>query len=77
MRVRTSPSLASERVRAAAGDDEAADLRVLLKFPQGSLQLAKQLQLDLTGARNTRTVLDKASAAGFDKEYFPALMKVI
>ena len=41
------------------------------------LQLAKQLQLDLSGARNTRTILDKASAAGLDKEYFPALMKVI
>ena len=41
------------------------------------LQLAKQLQLDLTGARNTRSVLDKASAAGLDKEYFPALAKVI
>jgi len=41
------------------------------------LQLAKHLQLDLSGARNTRTVLDKASAAGLGKEYFPALMKVI
>jgi len=41
------------------------------------LQLAKQLQIDLPGARNTRTVLDKASAAGLGQEYFPALMKVI
>jgi len=41
------------------------------------LQLAKQLQLELSGARNTRTLLDKASAAGLDKEYFPALMKVV
>ena len=41
------------------------------------LQLAKQLQLDLSGARNARAVLDKASAAGLGKEYFPALLKVI
>jgi hypothetical protein len=41
------------------------------------LQLAKQLQIDLSGARNTRSVLDKASAAGLGQEYFPALMKVI
>jgi len=41
------------------------------------LQLAKQLNLDLTGAKNARAVLDKASAAGLDKEYYPALLKVI
>ena len=41
------------------------------------LQLAKQLQLELSGARNARSVLDKASAAGLGPEYFPALMKVI
>jgi len=41
------------------------------------LQLAKQLQLELSGARNARTVLDKASVAGLGQEYFPALMKVI
>ena len=42
-----------------------------------ALQLAKQLQLDLTGARNARAVLDKAAAAGLSQEYFPALAKVI
>ena len=41
------------------------------------LQLAKQLQLDLTGAKNARAVLDKASAAGLGAEYYPALLKVI
>jgi len=41
------------------------------------LQLAKQLQLDLTGAKNARAVLDKASAAGLGHEYYPALLKVI
>ena len=42
-----------------------------------ALQLAKQLQLDLTGARNARAVLDKAAAAGLSQEYCPALAKVI
>jgi 3-hydroxyisobutyrate dehydrogenase-like beta-hydroxyacid dehydrogenase len=41
------------------------------------LQLAKQLQLDLGGAKNARAILDKASAAGLGAEYYPALLKVI
>src|SRR5260221_10622778 len=42
-----------------------------------ALELAKQLKLELSGTKNARAVLDKASAAGLGSEYYPALLKVI
>jgi len=42
-----------------------------------ALQLAKQLELQLSGARNARAVLDRAAEAGDEKKYFPVLSKVI
>jgi 3-hydroxyisobutyrate dehydrogenase len=40
-----------------------------------ALQLAKQLELSLAGARNARAVLDKAAAGGDEKKYWPVLAK--
>ena len=42
-----------------------------------ALQLARQVQLELSGAKNARAILDKAAAAGDEKKYFPVLAKVI
>jgi len=41
------------------------------------LQLAKQVELQLSGARNARVILDRAAEAGDEKKYFPVLVRVI
>ena len=41
------------------------------------LQLARAVELQLPGARNARTALDKASEAGLGSQYFPAVAKTI
>jgi 3-hydroxyisobutyrate dehydrogenase-like beta-hydroxyacid dehydrogenase len=49
----------------------------MLKDVGYALEIAAECGLDLSGAENARVLLEKAIAAGFGAEYFPALAKVV
>ena len=49
----------------------------MLKDVGYALELAAAYGLQLSGAENARALLERAIAAGFGAEYFPALAKVV
>jgi 3-hydroxyisobutyrate dehydrogenase-like beta-hydroxyacid dehydrogenase len=49
----------------------------MLKDVGYALEIAAECGLRLSGAENARALLEKAIAAGFGAEYFPALAKVV
>jgi 3-hydroxyisobutyrate dehydrogenase-like beta-hydroxyacid dehydrogenase len=49
----------------------------MLKDVGYALEIAAECGLVLSGAENARALLEKAIAAGFGAEYFPALAKVV
>jgi 3-hydroxyisobutyrate dehydrogenase-like beta-hydroxyacid dehydrogenase len=49
----------------------------MLKDVGYALEVAAECGLALSGAENARALLEKAIAAGFGAEYFPALAKVV
>jgi hypothetical protein len=49
----------------------------MLKDVGYALELAAECGLALSGAENARALLERALAAGFGAEYFPALAKVV
>ncbi|MGQ0510786.1 MAG: NAD(P)-dependent oxidoreductase [Betaproteobacteria bacterium] len=48
-----------------------------LKDVRYALELARDAGVELSGASNARTLLKRASEAGFGEDYFPVLAKVI
>jgi len=57
--------------------ERAYSILYALKDIRYALELAREAGLDLTGAHNARALLKRAADAGFGKEYFPALAKMI
>ena len=51
--------------------------RYALKDVGYAIDLGKEADLDLTGAKTSRALLEKAIDAGFDQDYWPVLLKVI
>jgi len=49
----------------------------MLKDVGYALEIAAECGVTLSGAKNARALLEKAIAAGFGAEYFPALAKVV
>jgi 3-hydroxyisobutyrate dehydrogenase-like beta-hydroxyacid dehydrogenase len=57
--------------------ERAFSVEYALKDLGYALELAAQAKLELTGARNARSLLRKAAADGHGKQYFPVVAKVI
>ena len=57
--------------------ERAFSAEYMLKDVGYALELAASCGLHLSGAENARELLEKAIAAGFGAEYFPALAKVV
>src|ERR1051326_204795 len=57
--------------------ERAFSVEYALKDLGYALELAAQANVETSGARNARTMLRKAAAAGHGKQYFPVVAKVI
>jgi 3-hydroxyisobutyrate dehydrogenase-like beta-hydroxyacid dehydrogenase len=57
--------------------ERAFSAEYMLKDVGYALEIAAECGLALSGAENARALLEKAIAAGFGAEYFPALAKVV
>jgi hypothetical protein len=57
--------------------ERAFSAEYMLKDVGYALEAAREAGLDLRGARNAQAVLEETIAAGYGKEYWPALYKVV
>jgi hypothetical protein len=57
--------------------ERAFSAEYMLKDVRYALDAAREAGLDLRGARNAMGLLEETIAAGYGKEYWPALYKVV
>ena len=57
--------------------ERAFSVEYALKDLEYALEFAKQARAELPGARNAKTLLERAAAAGLAKKYFPVLAKIL